>query len=111
MTKGTKVAQSDSYSMTKSSVLRRWFFEPSAREDGAAWAWKRLLAGWLPALLLVALVFYFSFHQVAYRWNWPAVFKYRGTLFAGWLVTIACRHWSASSFPSSRIPRSCQSLP
>jgi polar amino acid transport system permease protein len=75
--------------MTKPSLLHRWFFEPSAREDDAAWAWKRLLAGWLPALLLVMLVFYFSFHQVAYHWNWPSVYKYRWTLFAGWLVTIA----------------------
>ncbi len=75
--------------MRKRSVLRHWFFEPSVKEDGAAWAWQRLLAGWLPALLLVALVFYFSFHQVAYHWNWPSVYKYRGTLFAGWLVTIA----------------------
>jgi polar amino acid transport system permease protein len=38
--------------------------------------------------LLVALVFYFSFHQLIYRWNWPAVYKYRSNLLSGWLVTI-----------------------
>jgi polar amino acid transport system permease protein len=42
-----------------------------------------LLAG-----LLVALVFFFCFHQVAYRWNWAAVYKYRATLISGWFVTI-----------------------
>ncbi len=72
--------------MTKPSLFQRWFFEPSSREDGAAW--KRFLAGWVPALLLLALVFYFSFHQVAYHWNWPSVYKHRWTLLAGWLVTI-----------------------
>ncbi len=43
----------------------------------------------MPALLLVALVFYFSFHQLAYQWNWNSVYKYRSTLLTGWLVTIA----------------------
>lgn len=43
----------------------------------------------LLALLLVAFVFYFSFHQVAYQWNWGAVYKYRRTFLEGWLVTIA----------------------
>jgi polar amino acid transport system permease protein len=35
------------------------------------------------------LGFYFSFYQLAYRWNWSSVYKYRRTLLAGWLVTIA----------------------
>ncbi len=75
--------------MTNPPFLKRLLFEPSGQEDNAFWNWKGLLAGWVPALLLVALVFYFSFHQVAYQWNWPSVYKYRWNLVSGWLVTIA----------------------
>ncbi len=77
--------------MPKSSLLQRWFYEPSGpesvTEDDRSGA--RLLVGWVPALLLVALVFYFSFHQLAYQWNWSSVYKYRWTLLTGWWVTIA----------------------
>jgi polar amino acid transport system permease protein len=38
---------------------------------------------------MVAAVFFFSFHQIAYRWNWNAVLNYRSTLFSGWLMTLA----------------------
>ncbi|HXP59105.1 MAG TPA: ABC transporter permease subunit, partial [Dongiaceae bacterium] len=75
--------------MTKPSLLQRWFLEPSGRDDGTSWGWQAFLAGWVPALSLVALVFFFSFHRLAYQWNWPSVYKYRSTLLAGWLVTIA----------------------
>ena len=75
--------------MTKPSLLQRWFLEPSGRDEGASRGWQALLAGWVPALSLVALVFFFSFHRLAYQWNWPSVYKYRSTLLAGWLVTIA----------------------
>lgn len=75
--------------MAKPSFLQHWFLDPAVPGDGAIWNWRGLLAGWLPALLLVALVFYFSFHQLAYQWNWDSVYKYRSTLFSGWLVTIA----------------------
>src|SRR4051812_46010478 len=40
------------------------------------------------AAALVAAVFYFSFHQLAYAWNWSAVLKYRQNLLAGWCTTI-----------------------
>ncbi len=59
--------------MTKPPLLRQWFFEPSGPAEDSAWSWQRVLAGWVPALMLLALVFYFSFHQLAYQWNWPAV--------------------------------------
>src|SRR5215468_2860761 len=72
--------------MTKPHFLKDLFFEPSGQQNNASW--KRLLAGWLPVTVLVALVFYFSFHQLAYRWNWPSVYRYRWNLFSGWLVTI-----------------------
>src|SRR5437764_7053488 len=38
---------------------------------------------------LVAAVFYFSFHQITYRWNWRAVLNYRSILVSGWLTTLA----------------------
>lgn len=40
------------------------------------------------ALLLVALVFTFSFHQLAYHWNWAGVWIYRQKFVTGWLVTV-----------------------
>jgi polar amino acid transport system permease protein len=63
-------------------------FAPSGQDDSGAQDWKVLLASWLPALGLLALVFYFSFHQLAYRWNWSSVYNYRSNLLSGWLVTI-----------------------
>ena len=64
------------------------FFAPAGQDDSAAQNWKGLLASWLPAFGLLALVFYFSFHKLAYRWNWSAVYRYRQNLLSGWLVTI-----------------------
>jgi polar amino acid transport system permease protein len=46
-------------------------------------------AAGLVAAAMVAAVFYFSFHQITYRWNWQAVLNYRSTLLSGWLVTLA----------------------
>ena len=40
------------------------------------------------ALLLVAGLFAFSFHQLAYQWNWAAVYKYRAKFWQGWMVTV-----------------------
>lgn len=42
----------------------------------------------LLAFLLVAGVFAFSFQQLAYHWNWTAVYKYRAKLVQGWIVTV-----------------------
>ena len=74
--------------MTPPSLLKRVIFAPSGQDDSGAQDWKVLLASWLPALGLLALVFYFSFHQLAYRWNWSSVYNYRRNLLSGWLVTI-----------------------
>jgi polar amino acid transport system permease protein len=63
-------------------------FAPFGQDDSGAQNWKHLLAGWLPAFGLLALVFYFSFHRLAYRWNWSSVYNYRWNLLSGWLVTI-----------------------
>ncbi len=40
------------------------------------------------AVLLVALVFYFSFQRAVYGWNWGAIYKYRGMFIQGWLTTV-----------------------
>jgi polar amino acid transport system permease protein len=40
------------------------------------------------AFLAVALIFYFSFHQVNYHWDWSSVYKYRRKFIQGWLTTI-----------------------
>jgi polar amino acid transport system permease protein len=40
------------------------------------------------AFLFVALIFYFSFHQVRYHWNWESIYKYRQKFIQGWLTTI-----------------------
>ncbi|HEV2248540.1 MAG TPA: amino acid ABC transporter permease [Terriglobia bacterium] len=74
--------------MAKPRLLQRWFSVVTDSEPDLSWSWRRLLGGWVPALLLVALLFYFSFHQLAYQWNWPSVYNYRWTLLAGWRVTI-----------------------
>jgi len=64
--------------------LKNLLIEPE--RGGASWPAK--VAGGLLALLLVALVFFYSFHQISYSWNWHGVYRYRQTLFEGWLVTI-----------------------
>jgi polar amino acid transport system permease protein len=52
-------------------------------------AWMAKLIGAVLALVLVALLFSFAFHQLTYRWNWPSVYRYRWNLLSGWFVTIA----------------------
>jgi polar amino acid transport system permease protein len=42
----------------------------------------------LVAAAMVAAVFYFSFHQITYRWNWQSVFNYRAILLSGWGMTL-----------------------
>lgn len=40
------------------------------------------------ALLLLAAVLTFSFHQFASPWNWSAIYKYRAKFVQGWIVTV-----------------------
>src|SRR5262245_53930478 len=42
----------------------------------------------LVAAAMVAAGFYFSFHQITYRWNWQGVLNYRSTLLSGWVTTL-----------------------
>jgi len=67
--------------------LKDLFFESSDQPPAHAKSLAAASSAFL-AFLLVALVFYFSFHQVSYEWNWGAVYKYRRSLMSGWLVTI-----------------------
>lgn len=55
----------------------------------------------LAVAALVAALFYFSFHQITYRWNWHAVLNYRSILLSGWLTTLAIS--AASLFLSTLI--------
>jgi polar amino acid transport system permease protein len=40
------------------------------------------------ATALIAAVFYFSFHQIAYHWNWESIAQYRLSFFKGWTMTL-----------------------
>lgn len=42
----------------------------------------------LLAVLLLAGIFAFSFHQLTYHWNWGAAYKYRHKFLQGWMVTV-----------------------
>jgi polar amino acid transport system permease protein len=58
-------------------------FNPAAPPGPLAKFAAALIAG-----AMVAALFYFSFHQITYRWNWQAVLNYRSTLLSGWLMTL-----------------------
>ena len=80
-----------------SSFLRKLFFDNRTGRDEALPLLPRLM-GWLLALLLVALIFSFAFHQLQYGWNWGAVLAYRRKFLLGWLMTVAI---SAAALGSS----------
>jgi polar amino acid transport system permease protein len=42
----------------------------------------------LTAAALFAAIFYFSFHQIAYHWNWNSIADYRMSFFKGWAMTL-----------------------
>src|SRR4051812_6676493 len=52
----------------------------------ASWAAKITSA--FIAVALVSAVFYFSFHQITYNWNWNAIARYRWHFASGWLMTL-----------------------
>ncbi len=60
---------------------------PAAEGDNGVGLGSKIMSTVI-ALALIAAVFYFSFHQVTYRWNWGAVYRYRWNLVSGWFVTI-----------------------
>jgi len=68
--------------------LTRFFFvSPSG--SGEAIPFTTRLVGFLSAFLLVALVFYYAFHQLQYQWGWETVYGYRQKFLNGWLMTVA----------------------
>lgn len=72
-------------SQSKAGFLRRWFLAADNRH-GPGWTLRIL--NFLAALLLITLVFAFSFQQLQYRWNWQAIYQYREKFFQGWTTTI-----------------------
>src|SRR4051812_32444908 len=46
------------------------------------------IASALIAAALIAALFYFSFHQIAYHWNWGSIAEYRMSFFKGWTITL-----------------------
>ncbi|MFN0068703.1 MAG: ABC transporter permease subunit, partial [Limisphaerales bacterium] len=61
-----------------------WRVPPEGRPD----RWPPRLATWALLLVLLAGLFTAAFAALDYRWNWPAVWRYRGSLLRGWLTTI-----------------------
>jgi polar amino acid transport system permease protein len=59
------------------------------------------------ALLVLSLVFYFSFHRLAYRLRWDAVYPYRELFLRGWLTTVAI---SAAALVGSTLAGLCSAL-
>ncbi|MDB6110302.1 MAG: Polar amino acid transporter, inner rane subunit [Pedosphaera sp.] len=40
------------------------------------------------ALVAIAMIFFFSFYQVNYHWDWSAIYKYRQKFIQGWFTTV-----------------------
>jgi polar amino acid transport system permease protein len=38
--------------------------------------------------VLLGLVFYFTFHQLTYSWDWQTIYKYRRKFINGWVTTV-----------------------
>lgn len=68
------------------SFLRQLFVLNERNESAAGWT-SRIVSA-LAAVGLITLVFFFSFSQLTYHWNFAAVWKYRQMFLNGWLVTI-----------------------
>jgi len=66
--------------------LARFFI--ISNQPGHPPAWPLRLVNFLLAFLLFALVFYFSFQQLNYHWDWASVYKYRLKFIQGWLNTV-----------------------
>lgn len=51
-------------------------------------SWAARVLNFSVALLLVALLFFFSFYQLNYHWNWGAIYRYREKFIQGWSTTV-----------------------
>ncbi len=84
----------------------RYFFASSEPGTPPPPVWARA-ANFALALLAVSLVFYFSFHRLAYRLRWDSVYPYRRMFLEGWLTTI----WiSAAALVLSTLAGLCAAL-
>jgi polar amino acid transport system permease protein len=50
--------------------------------------WPLRLVNLGAAFFLIVLLFYFSFHQLNYHWNWASIYEYRAKFVQGWITTI-----------------------
>lgn len=62
-----------------------WWRMPRDGETDPRAAW---VVTWGLLLALLAGLFTAAFLALDYRWNWAAVWRYRGSLWRGWLMTI-----------------------
>ncbi len=62
------------------------FLTPAGPQRSPAWPVRAL--SFLVALLLIGLLFFFSFHQLNYRWSWAAIYPYHQKFLQGWLTTL-----------------------
>jgi polar amino acid transport system permease protein len=66
--------------------LRALFIGPEREDSPVAWPVRAL--NFALALLLLGLIFCFSFHQLRYHWGWESVWQYRRLFLQGWWVTV-----------------------
>ncbi|HEY3862764.1 MAG TPA: amino acid ABC transporter permease [Verrucomicrobiae bacterium] len=87
----------------------RWtYLFAASNEPGAPpppW-WARAANAGL-ALLAFSLIFFFSFHHLAYRLRWDSLYPYRELFWRGWLTTIAL---SAGALAGSTLLGLCSAL-
>ena len=69
------------------SNVRSWFWiSPDERRKPVPWP--ILVLNWMLALLLLALVCFYSFSRLSYNWNWGTVAGYSNFFWRGWWNTL-----------------------
>lgn len=68
------------------ALLRIFLAPPDSTHMPTPWPLRLINFG--AAFLLVALIFYFSFYQLNYHWNWVSIYQYRQKFLNGWITTI-----------------------
>lgn len=68
------------------ALLRIFRTPPEAAHAPPPWPLR--LVNFAAAFLLIVLIFYFSFHQLNYHWNWASIYQYRQKFAQGWITTI-----------------------
>jgi len=65
----------------------RYFVAPNDPGVPPPPVWVRIL-NFTIAAFVISLVFYFSFHHLAYKLRWNSIYQYRQMFLQGWLTTI-----------------------